>query len=74
MYLYLWRGALRGLTKCSEHQDPTSPNQPELINGFFPESLDPFGEHDDLTLNNALESAGLQALQEDVPEKRPNPT
>ncbi|KAJ4469984.1 P-loop containing nucleoside triphosphate hydrolase protein, partial [Lentinula edodes] len=45
------------------------PQIPELINGFFPESLDPFGEHDDLTLNNALESAGLQALQEDVPGK-----
>ena len=43
--------------------------KPELISGSLRENLDPFEEHDDFTLNDALKSAGLQALQEDMPEK-----
>ncbi|KAE9403384.1 hypothetical protein BT96DRAFT_990242 [Gymnopus androsaceus JB14] len=45
------------------------PQIPELISGSLRENLDPFEEHDDFTLNDALKSAGLQALQEDMPEK-----
>lgn len=30
--------------------------------------VDPFGEHDDLTLNNALRAAGLDSIQEDTTE------
>lgn len=43
--------------------------KPELISGSLRENLDPFQEHDDLTLNDALKSAGLQTLQEDMSEK-----
>ncbi|KAJ4466287.1 P-loop containing nucleoside triphosphate hydrolase protein [Lentinula aciculospora] len=45
------------------------PQIPELISGSLRENLDPFEEHDDLMLNDALKSAGLQALQEDVAAK-----
>jgi len=45
------------------------PQIPELISGSLRENLDPFQEHDDLTLNDALKSAGLQTLQEDMSEK-----
>ena len=40
------------------------PQHPELLNGTLRENLDPFGEHDDATLNSALNSAGLSCLQE----------
>ncbi|KAE9388220.1 P-loop containing nucleoside triphosphate hydrolase protein, partial [Gymnopus androsaceus JB14] len=45
------------------------PQIPELISGSLRENLDPFEEHNDFMLNNALKLAGLQALQEDMPEK-----
>ncbi|KAF8477848.1 hypothetical protein JB92DRAFT_2801159 [Gautieria morchelliformis] len=39
------------------------PQQPELLTGTLRENLDPFSEHSDATLNNALRSAGLFSLQ-----------
>ncbi|KAF9078002.1 hypothetical protein BDP27DRAFT_1207896 [Rhodocollybia butyracea] len=45
------------------------PQMPELISGSLRENLDPFEEHDDLTLNDALKSSGLHDLQVDVPDK-----
>ncbi|KIK54607.1 hypothetical protein GYMLUDRAFT_48525 [Collybiopsis luxurians FD-317 M1] len=45
------------------------PQIPELISGSLRENLDPFQENDDLTLNQALASAGLDALQEGLPER-----
>ena len=36
-----------------------------MISGSLRENLDPFGDHDDATLNDALRAAGLFALQED---------
>ena len=39
------------------------PQQPELISGTLRHNLDPFGEHDDAFLNDALRSAGLFRLQ-----------
>ena len=38
--------------------------QPELLSGTLRQNLDPFSEHDDSVLNNALRSAGLFSLQE----------
>ncbi len=35
------------------------PQQPELMHGSLRENLDPFDEHDDATLNGALQTAGL---------------
>lgn len=35
------------------------PQQPELLRGTLRDNLDPFGEYDDATLNEALRSAGL---------------
>ncbi|KAF8307152.1 hypothetical protein DL93DRAFT_151027 [Clavulina sp. PMI_390] len=47
------------------------PQQPELMSGSIRQNLDPFEEHDDAELNDALRAAGLFALQEDVaPEDR----
>ncbi|KAF8307153.1 P-loop containing nucleoside triphosphate hydrolase protein [Clavulina sp. PMI_390] len=43
------------------------PQQPELMSGSIRQNLDPFEEHDDAELNDALRAAGLFALQEDVP-------
>lgn len=37
--------------------------QPELMSGTLRHNLDPFGQHDDATLNDALRSAGLFSLQ-----------
>jgi ABC-type multidrug transport system fused ATPase/permease subunit len=37
--------------------------------GTIRQNLDPFDEHDDLTLNEALCSAGLFSLQKDLPEE-----
>ncbi|KAF9075994.1 hypothetical protein BDP27DRAFT_1380610 [Rhodocollybia butyracea] len=42
------------------------PQTPELISGSLRQNLDPFEEHDDLTLNHALKSAGLDTLQEEL--------
>jgi ABC-type multidrug transport system fused ATPase/permease subunit len=39
------------------------PQQPELLTGTLRENLDPFSEHSDATLNDALRSAGLFSLQ-----------
>ncbi|VDC01967.1 unnamed protein product [Peniophora sp. CBMAI 1063] len=44
------------------------PQVPEMLSGTLRENLDPFGEHDDATLNAALRSAGLTALQGDNDE------
>ncbi|VDB84814.1 unnamed protein product [Peniophora sp. CBMAI 1063] len=44
------------------------PQVPELLSGTLRENLDPFGEHDDATLNAALRSAGLHSLQKDIKE------
>ncbi|KAJ8473273.1 hypothetical protein ONZ51_g7973 [Trametes cubensis] len=40
------------------------PQVPELLSGTLRQNLDPFSEHDDSVLNNALRSAGLFSLQE----------
>ncbi|KAF8515052.1 ATP-binding cassette transporter [Hysterangium stoloniferum] len=40
------------------------PQVPELLSGTLRENLDPFSEHSDATLNDALRSAGLFKLQE----------
>ncbi|EIW62518.1 multidrug resistance-associated ABC transporter [Trametes versicolor FP-101664 SS1] len=40
------------------------PQTPELLSGTLRRNLDPFEEHDDATLNDALRSAGLFSLQE----------
>lgn len=37
--------------------------QPELLSGTIRQNLDPFEQHDDATLHNALKSAGLYSLQ-----------
>ncbi|KAF5389262.1 hypothetical protein D9757_003539 [Collybiopsis confluens] len=42
------------------------PQTPELLSGTLRQNLDPFEEHDDQILNNALESAGLASLQEEL--------
>ena len=39
--------------------------QPELLSGTLRQNLDPFSEHDDALLNNALRSAGLFNLQDE---------
>ncbi|KAJ7797527.1 hypothetical protein B0H14DRAFT_3093160 [Mycena olivaceomarginata] len=44
------------------------PQVPELIVGSLRSNLDMFGQFDDLTLNNALRSAGLSSLQADMDE------
>ena len=38
--------------------------KPELLRGTLRQNLDPFGQHDDATLNSALRSAGLFSVQE----------
>ncbi|KAJ3791300.1 P-loop containing nucleoside triphosphate hydrolase protein, partial [Lentinula aff. detonsa] len=42
------------------------PQTPELISGTLRQNLDPFEEHEDYTLNNALRAAGLVSLQEEL--------
>ena len=37
--------------------------QPELLSGTLRQNLDPFDQHDDATLNDALRAAGLFSLQ-----------
>ncbi|KZT69185.1 hypothetical protein DAEQUDRAFT_727082 [Daedalea quercina L-15889] len=39
------------------------PQSPELLSGTLRENLDPFHEHDDAVLNDALRAAGLFSLQ-----------
>ncbi|KZV91547.1 P-loop containing nucleoside triphosphate hydrolase protein [Exidia glandulosa HHB12029] len=46
------------------------PQQPELLSGSLRQNLDPFEEHDDATLNDALRAAGLFSLQEESEEGR----
>lgn len=43
-------------------------HQPELLSGTLRENLDPFQEHDDATLNDALRAAGLFSLQRERDE------
>ncbi|KAI0728489.1 P-loop containing nucleoside triphosphate hydrolase protein [Fomitopsis betulina] len=44
------------------------PQSPELLSGTLRENLDPFQEHDDATLNDALRAAGLFSLQRERDE------
>ncbi|KAF8799457.1 multidrug resistance-associated ABC transporter [Phlegmacium glaucopus] len=46
------------------------PQTPELLSGTLRRNLDPFEEHDDATLNDALRAAGLFSLQEEMEEAR----
>jgi len=46
------------------------PQTPELISGTLRRNLDPFEQHDDATLNDALRSAGLFSVQEEHAEGR----
>jgi len=46
------------------------PQTPELLSGTLRRNLDPFEQHDDATLNDALRSAGLFSLQEELEEAR----
>jgi ABC-type multidrug transport system fused ATPase/permease subunit len=44
------------------------PQHPDLLSGSLRQNLDPFGEHDDATLNDALRCAGLFRLQREGDE------
>ncbi|KAM5539771.1 hypothetical protein V8D89_006584 [Ganoderma adspersum] len=46
------------------------PQVPELLSGTLRQNLDPFSEHDDAVLNDALRSAGLFNLQDENDESR----
>ncbi|PIL29334.1 ATP-binding cassette transporter [Ganoderma sinense ZZ0214-1] len=46
------------------------PQVPELLSGTLRQNLDPFSEHDDSVLNDALRSAGLFNLQDENNESR----
>ncbi|KDQ56809.1 hypothetical protein JAAARDRAFT_132140 [Jaapia argillacea MUCL 33604] len=46
------------------------PQVPELLSGTLRQNLDPFGQHDDATLNDALRHAGLSSLQNEDDEAR----
>ncbi|KAI0640442.1 P-loop containing nucleoside triphosphate hydrolase protein [Trametes meyenii] len=46
------------------------PQVPELLSGTLRQNLDPFSEHDDAVLNDALRSAGLFSLQDEDDESR----
>ncbi|TCD71270.1 hypothetical protein EIP91_011749 [Steccherinum ochraceum] len=46
------------------------PQVPELLSGTLRQNLDPFSEHDDAELNDALRSAGLFSLQSEDDEDR----
>ncbi|KAL0565313.1 hypothetical protein V5O48_016710 [Marasmius crinis-equi] len=46
------------------------PQMPELISGSVRENLDPFGQHDDATLNDALRASGLFSLQHEGDQDR----
>ncbi|KAF9243723.1 hypothetical protein BU15DRAFT_71850 [Melanogaster broomeanus] len=46
------------------------PQIPELLSGTLRQNLDPFDQHDDATLNDALRAAGLFAVQEETDDGR----
>ncbi|KAH7927390.1 P-loop containing nucleoside triphosphate hydrolase protein [Leucogyrophana mollusca] len=46
------------------------PQIPELLSGTLRQNLDPFDQHDDAVLNDALRSAGLFSLQDDADKDR----
>ncbi|KAF9270593.1 P-loop containing nucleoside triphosphate hydrolase protein [Marasmius fiardii PR-910] len=46
------------------------PQIPELLSGTLRQNLDPFEQHDDVVLHNALRSAGLYSLQGEGDEGR----
>ncbi|KAH9945600.1 hypothetical protein B0H21DRAFT_822934 [Amylocystis lapponica] len=46
------------------------PQVPELLGGNLRQNLDPFDEHDDATLNDALRAAGLFSVQNETDEGR----
>lgn len=46
------------------------PQMPELLSGTLRQNLDPFEDYDDAVLNDALRSAGLFILQQDMDEGR----
>ncbi|KAI0308852.1 P-loop containing nucleoside triphosphate hydrolase protein, partial [Amylostereum chailletii] len=46
------------------------PQSPELMSGTLRENLDPYSQYDDPTLNGALRSAGLFAVQDKNEEAR----
>ncbi|KAH7929355.1 P-loop containing nucleoside triphosphate hydrolase protein [Leucogyrophana mollusca] len=46
------------------------PQIPELLTGTLRQNLDPFDQHDDAVLNDALRSAGLFAVQDESDEGR----
>ncbi|PBK97861.1 P-loop containing nucleoside triphosphate hydrolase protein [Armillaria gallica] len=48
------------------------PQMPELLSGTLRYNLDPFSQHDDSTINDALRSAGLFSLQEENEENKIN--
>jgi ABC-type multidrug transport system fused ATPase/permease subunit len=45
------------------------PQAPELVVGTLRQNLDPFGQHDDKVLYDALTSAGLHGLQSTTGER-----
>ncbi|OCB86631.1 P-loop containing nucleoside triphosphate hydrolase protein [Sanghuangporus baumii] len=47
------------------------PQQPELIHGTLRENLDPFGQHDDATLNVALNASGLFSIKDLATTQQP---
>ncbi|KAL0950659.1 hypothetical protein HGRIS_007445 [Hohenbuehelia grisea] len=46
------------------------PQVPELLSGTLRRNIDPFGQHDDATLNDALRAAGLFSLQSETDEDK----
>ncbi|RPD55459.1 P-loop containing nucleoside triphosphate hydrolase protein [Lentinus tigrinus ALCF2SS1-7] len=46
------------------------PQVPELLSGSLRQNLDPFSEHDDAVLNDALRSAGLFSVQDENDQSR----
>ncbi|CCM00579.1 uncharacterized protein FIBRA_02614 [Fibroporia radiculosa] len=46
------------------------PQVPELLSGTLRQNLDPFQQHDDAVLNDALRAAGLFSLQSETDESR----
>ncbi|KAJ7216442.1 P-loop containing nucleoside triphosphate hydrolase protein [Mycena pura] len=57
-------------TDGTVYYDGIETSSPELLSGTLRHNLDPFGQHDDTTLNGALRAAGLFALQEDMEDGR----
>ncbi|EIW86373.1 hypothetical protein CONPUDRAFT_78742 [Coniophora puteana RWD-64-598 SS2] len=46
------------------------PQVPELLSGTLRQNLDPFDQHDDAVLNDALRSSGLYSVQEEDEESK----